>query len=276
MAGKTIDMTAGLKLTLLLEHISEGDSVRVTATGRSMMPTFRPDRDVLVLSPVTADELCVGDVVFFNRGGSVCVHRIIRRDGDKLVIRGDGNPHRALEYARVSDVFARVSAGTMKGGHEFTVNDDRWKSNTAFVMRHHLLLSAVRRVLRVIWNYPLSLLVLTALLYLSFFDPETSPLPELNISDKIIHAVMYAGVSAVFWLEWIWVHRKAAASRVKGLFFCFLFPVFLGGLIELGQEYLTEVRSGDIYDFFANCFGSSVAMIFALLVMEPYIRKKFR
>lgn len=122
-------------------------------------------------------------------------------------------------------------------------------------------------------KYPFSILVLGLLLYLSFFDPSQHQLPEVTLSDKIIHAVMYFGVTMIFWFEWMWNHRQERHLCLSSLLLCFAFPVILGGLIELGQEYFTEVRNGDIWDFVANCVGAMLATLLSLLVVSPIFRK---
>lgn len=258
-----VDMTGRLVLTTLLENIADGKSVRVTATGRSMLPTFRPNVDTIILSPTTADALSVGDVVFFNRGDVVCVHRIIARKGDKLIIRGDGNNVDSLEYARISSVFAVVSGGTMHGGRPFTVEDRRWKENTRLVMKYFPLIARWHRVCRVLRTYPLSILSAIALVYLSFMKTDGSLLPVGMNVDKVIHFFMYLGASAVFWVEWIRAHTRYKSFTLKGVLYCVVFPVLVSGLIELGQEYLVEYRTGDWLDFVANACGVVLSAIIA-------------
>lgn len=269
----THDMTDRIVLAELLGHIADGDCVKITATGQSMRPTFRHERDTLILSPVTAEELAVGDVVLFNRGDAVCVHRIISRNGDRLVIRGDGNGRNALEYARISSVFARVTAGTMWGGIPFKISDAKWRRNTKMIMRTFPAWAAFHAALRIVRSYPLSVLVVAVVTYLSFFDAGNMPATSLAYADKLVHVLMYTGLSGIFWLEWIMVHRRMKKNVKKGMLYCFLMPVLFGGLIELGQEYLTTFRSGDWLDFAANVTGTAIATLFSLFVLSPVIRR---
>ncbi len=83
---------------------------------------------------------------------------------------------------------------------------------------------------------------------------------------------MYTGLSGIFWFEWIMVHRRMRKNVKKGLLYCFLIPVAFGGLIELGQEYLTTFRSGDWLDFAANVTGTALATLFSLFVVSPVVR----
>jgi hypothetical protein len=64
---------------------------RVRVASPSMRPLIWP-RAVVHLVNRRADELAVGDPVVFVRGdGSVCLHRVIGRQGRVLVTRGDAN-----------------------------------------------------------------------------------------------------------------------------------------------------------------------------------------
>lgn len=269
-----IAMKQKLELTRFLEYISEGETVAITARGSSMMPTFRSDKDILEMSAVKPEELSVGDVVLFNRGDQVCVHRIIERKGDRLVLRGDGNPKSAREHARVSDVFARVTGGTMYGGHPFRITDVKWQKATKTALQFHALRYTFRLFLRRICSYPFSLIVLALLMYLSFLDPSNPQLPKWEINDKVVHFFMYFGVSGMFWTEWLLAHKGVVGGR-KAYLVCSVFPIILGGLIEIAQEYLSDVRAGDPRDFGANCGGILIALMFAMFVIRPIIVKFF-
>lgn len=262
----------------LMAEIADGESVRIRVTGRSMMPTFRDKVDDIVLSPFDKDALKVGDVVLFNRGDTICVHRIISRTGNRLVIRGDGNQHRAYEPCTVDDVMAIVTAGTMYGGRPFTVEDAKWKANTRLVLKHHAKFAVWHRISAVLRRYPLSIMVLAALLYLSFFHPSKPILPDMENSDKYLHALMYFGLSLTFWFEWLKGHAFAKRSLLRGSVFCFIFPIVLGALIELGQNYLTQYRSGEWMDCAANVGGAVLALLFAVCVLAPlgrlYIKRR--
>ena len=98
-------------------------------------------------------------------------------------------------------------------------------------------------------TYPLTLLTLLAVFYLSFFTPPKVPdLEEINYIDKWTHLVMYGGLSLVFLYENKW--------RPNQLFALWL-PSLLGGVIEVLQEYCTNHRrSGEVADWIADTLGS--------------------
>lgn len=258
--------------------LSQGQSVKINVTGRSMDPTFKDGKDVLVISPFDPEKLAVGDVVLFDRGDTICVHRIIARKGERLVIRGDGNPKHALEPCKVSDVIGIVTGGTFRGGKPFSITDEAWARQTAFVKKYYPMLCAWHKLRIILLKYPLSILVLLLLLYLSFADPSTfeNVNESMKISDKLVHAIMYAGLSSVFWFEWIKGHGLRRRAYLRGILPCVVFPMILGGLIELGQTYLTGgARQGDWFDLLANICGSFVATVGMVLVAAPLF-KKFR
>jgi VanZ family protein len=44
------------------------------------------------------------------------------------------------------------------------------------------------------------------------------------------------------------------------LLLAIVYPILLGGLMELGQAYLTTCRNGDWLDFIANTIGAIIAI----------------
>jgi len=124
-------------------------------------------------------------------------------------------------------------------------------------------------------KYPFSLIILLAVIYLSFFNPPSMSKTPFPYFDKAAHFCMYAGLSGVLWLEHIWNHRKENEKFMRGLIGATLLPILFSGLIEIGQEYLTTNRQGDIMDFFANMTGSIVATLIAWFLIRPFVRKKY-
>jgi len=254
------------------ELVASGENVRIRVKGRSMSPTFKNNKDFITISPIGDHELCVGDVVLFDRGDSLCVHRIVGINGDKLVIKGDGNSISALEYATSADVKGIILSGTFHNGTPFTVYDEQWKKNTEFVMKNAGMLSAWYRFTGIVRRYPLSILVSVVLLYLSFFNPTDLQITLANDGDKLIHGIMYFSCTLVFWFEWIYRHRQTRRDMLVGMLPCVLFPIVMGGLIEIAQEYLTDCRSGELKDFMANICGIVAAMILSCLVTRPLVK----
>ena len=80
--------------------LAQGRHIRLRAKGSSMQPFIDGERDTLILAPPHA-RLRRGDVVLAStdRDGYV-VHRIIRLQGDRVVLMGDGNLARCESCSR--------------------------------------------------------------------------------------------------------------------------------------------------------------------------------
>ena len=84
--------------------LAEGREVQIRMKGHSMRPLLRSERDQVVLTPCTDPaRLQPGDVVLFRCYGRHILHRIVRRDGERLTLAGDGN-YRITEQCTTRDV----------------------------------------------------------------------------------------------------------------------------------------------------------------------------
>ena len=95
--------------------------------------------------------------------------------------------------------------------------------------------------------------------------PEVPPLEGVPFIDKWVHFVMYGGVSIAMWMDFYFVRKERILSP-KFEVSVFLFPIILGGVIEVVQEYLTTCRNGDMLDFYADAFGCLIGNAIALLI----------
>lgn len=114
--------------------------------------------------------------------------------------------------------------------------------------------------LHFIKNYPLSLLSIALVWYLSiwFMPPKELELPDIDFLDKWTHFVMYGGMCTVIWIEYLRRHRHLDWEKL--FFWAWLMPVLMGGLIELAQEYCTATRSGEWLDWLADAVGVTLAV----------------
>jgi VanZ family protein len=121
-------------------------------------------------------------------------------------------------------------------------------------------------------KYPLSVLVILAIFYLSFFTPPKTDLDEVPNIDKLVHTCMYGGLCFMIWLEYLRSHRSL--NRRKLALWAVGAPIAMSGLIELLQAYATTNRSGDWLDFAANSLGALLAIPLGLYILKPIIWKK--
>ena len=108
-------------------------------------------------------------------------------------------------------------------------------------------------MIRFIRKYPLSLLIIAAIVFLSLFNPPQTKLDKVTYIDKIAHVCMYGGLELIIWLEYLRHH--AGLQKVKIIMLGIIAPILLGGAMEIAQTVLTQNRSGEWMDFVADAVG---------------------
>lgn len=122
-------------------------------------------------------------------------------------------------------------------------------------------------------NYPISLLIVIIIGYLSFFSPPKTDLNEIPYLDKVVHICMYGGLSTLLWIEYLLRHRTPDMRHlVVG---AIISPIVMSGGIEILQTTCTFTRSGDWLDFIANCTGVIIASLLGHYLWRPFIQKHF-
>ena len=124
-------------------------------------------------------------------------------------------------------------------------------------------------VFRFIKRYPLSLVVVAVILFLSFFKPPKEKIIDISNLDKFAHFCMYAGFCSVVWLEYFFSHRGVSYKRV--IIGAVIAPIIFSGLIEIMQGYFTVYRGMDWYDFVFNMLGVIFALFFAKYFIRPWV-----
>lgn len=115
MMSKTLIINKALMMEDIRQLISEGRSVTITAKGNSMNPFIVDRRDQITLSPFKDEDLRRGCVALVRDvRGEYLIHRVIRREGDMIILLGDGNL-KATEKAHVSEVIALMHSIERKG-----------------------------------------------------------------------------------------------------------------------------------------------------------------
>ena len=123
-------------------------------------------------------------------------------------------------------------------------------------------------------KYPVSLLIILTVIYLSFFKPPTTDLSNIPNIDKIVHVCMYLGMSGMLWLEFLRAHQKGDSPLWHAWVGAFVCPVLFSGMVELLQEYCTTYRGGDWLDFPANTTGALIASLIGYFILRPRMAKK--
>ena len=121
-------------------------------------------------------------------------------------------------------------------------------------------------------KYPMTILVILGICYLSFFKPPQTDMETIPGIDKLVHTCMYGGLCFLLWVEYLRTHRKL--NRRKLLWGGIILPITMSGIIELLQSYCTEYRGGDWMDFAANSLGVLLAAMVGYYILRPLILKK--
>ena len=123
-------------------------------------------------------------------------------------------------------------------------------------------------------KYPVSLVIILAVIYLSFFKPPTTDLGTIPNLDKVVHICMYIGMSGMLWLEFLRAHRRDRTPMWHAWVGAFACPVLFSGAVELLQAFCTTYRGGDWLDFAANTTGAVLASLVACFVLKPRVMRK--
>lgn len=131
--------------------------------------------------------------------------------------------------------------------------------------------------MKYIRRYIFTLLTFLLIASLSLMPAQEFPQTDIQFADKWAHWVMYGFLTLVMGIECVlrdeYLRKKASTSglheqahKSKGtaiwqfLFIAIIASIY-GGLMELGQAYLTTSRHGDWLDVYANSFGALCALV---------------
>lgn len=139
---KTIQIPNEVLLPFLIEELKAGHTATLPLRGRSMRPFLEDGRDKALLK--LADDPKVGDAVLAEiQPGHFVLHRIIRIDGEKVTLRGDGNL--SEENCRLCNVRAKAIGFYRKGRTRLDSTDSRkwriysWWWTRLYPIRRYLL-----------------------------------------------------------------------------------------------------------------------------------------
>ena len=127
-------------------------------------------------------------------------------------------------------------------------------------------------MIQFIRKYPLSLLVIATILFLSLFNPPKTKLDPIPNIDKIVHVCMYGGLELVIWIEYLRHHNNL--NWIKILFLGIIAPIAFGGLMEIAQMELTQDRSAEWADFLADSVGVLIGAAVGYFAIRTIFRKK--
>ena len=82
---------AAVTAELAREHLARGCVLKARAEGLSMWPTV-VDGAIVEILPCDPRDAGIGDVVLVDLGNKLVLHRVIRRPGRRVLLKGDARP----------------------------------------------------------------------------------------------------------------------------------------------------------------------------------------
>lgn len=110
-------------------------------------------------------------------------------------------------------------------------------------------------IIRILQYYWKSITAIIFILYLSFTGPATfDVVPSFTYKDKIAHFVLYGGLTLLLIYEQR-KHKRDTNSFSSFIICCIIFPILLGGLVEIFQQYLFFPRTAEWFDWVSDIIG---------------------
>ena len=101
------------------------------------------------------------------------------------------------------------------------------------------------------------------LLYLTLGNPVELDMPiKFEFQDKVYHFIAYLGFAC------IWSYFSVISKFEKGILKAFRATLIFGVILEIIQEWINPMRTFDILDLVANCFG----VILGTIIVAYYFR----
>lgn len=88
--------------------------------------------------------------------------------------------------------------------------------------------------------------------------------PSLQLSDKILHGLMYTFLA----MTWMWPLTRIVRTRAITYFYMFLSVTLYGALMEILQRFCTLTRSGEMADIYADAFGALLGLLVVYILAK--------
>lgn len=155
---RTVTLPNSILIPQIKKAIDEGHTVTFRVRGFSMRLFLEDRRDKVVLAPCKDVE--TGDVVLAETSkGNYVLHRIIKKEGERLTLMGDGNVA-GTESCRTEDVIG-VATGFFRKGRDKAdlVSGRKWRLYSFVWLRLRPLRRYILAFYRRVWlkAFPVSI-----------------------------------------------------------------------------------------------------------------------
>ena len=111
-------------------------------------------------------------------------------------------------------------------------------------------------LLKILLHYWKSIIVIACILYLSFAPPSTfNGVPTFENEDKLVHLLMYLGLTGILIFDFNRDTTQKTTNHFAFVLICLIFPIFLGGAVEILQPMYFAPRSAEWFDWFTDIAG---------------------
>ncbi|MDO5571543.1 MAG: VanZ family protein [Bacteroidales bacterium] len=119
------------------------------------------------------------------------------------------------------------------------------------------------------------ILIITILSIVNFNSLDITP--PVQWFDKVVHLLMYASLSFVLLFDltkniFLSDHLIKPSITKKYIYISLFISIFIGGILELIQEYFVDGRSGDWNDMISNITGSITGLIIGNFFIPPILK----
>lgn len=88
--------------------------------------------------------------------------------------------------------------------------------------------------------------------------------PSLQLSDKIMHGLMYTFLA----MTWMWPLTRIVRTRAFTYLYVFLSVTLYGALMEILQRFCTLTRSGEMADIYADALGALLGLLIVFILAK--------
>ena len=126
-------------------------------------------------------------------------------------------------------------------------------------------------------HYWKSIFFISCILYLSFAPPSTfKGVPTFENEDKLVHLFLYSVLTCLLIFDFRQFANNHQMSILSFVFICILFPVILGGGVEIIQPIFFAPRTADWLDWLSDILGVLIGWFGMSLVTRKSFKRNIK
>ena len=121
------------------------------------------------------------------------------------------------------------------------------------------------------------MIFIAGILYLSFAPPSTfKGVPTFENEDKVVHLFLYLALTCLLIFDFRHHAGKNQPSIFTYALICIVFPVMLGGAIEIIQPIYFAPRTAEWLDWFSDISGVFAGWFVMSLINRRVFKRKIK